>query len=74
MAHSWQTIRLGRVCERCGLVQANGEFDDTVPCEPDARDAERRARVRGWPDDGGRAPADAPGPHDVPGEEAGPRG
>ena len=30
--HRWLYVRLGRVCERCGLTQANGEFDDAAPC------------------------------------------
>lgn len=30
--HAWMKIALGRICSRCKLVQANGEFDDSVPC------------------------------------------
>jgi hypothetical protein len=30
--HRWISIAAGRVCTECQLAQANGEFDDTVPC------------------------------------------
>jgi hypothetical protein len=30
--HAWTPVALGRVCSVCGLVQANGEFDDAAPC------------------------------------------
>ena len=32
-SHQWHNFRLGRVCERCGVIQANEEFADTG-CEP----------------------------------------
>lgn len=28
-AHAWQMIALGRICERCQLVQPNGQFEDS---------------------------------------------
>jgi hypothetical protein len=30
--HTWLTVAAGRICQGCGEVQANGEFDDTTPC------------------------------------------
>jgi hypothetical protein len=31
--HQWHNFRLGRVCERCGVIQANDELAETA-CEP----------------------------------------
>lgn len=31
-SHRWTLVALGRICSICQLVQANGEFDDSVPC------------------------------------------
>jgi hypothetical protein len=30
--HRWTAIALGRICASCGLVQATGEFDDSLEC------------------------------------------
>lgn len=37
MPHQWIKITLGRVCLRCSLAQAEGEFDDerARPCPKD---------------------------------------
>jgi hypothetical protein len=34
--HRWERIAVGRVCADCRTAQALSEFDDTVPCEPNA--------------------------------------
>jgi hypothetical protein len=34
MPHHWQTIAAGRICIRCRLTQAKGEFEG-VPCPED---------------------------------------
>ena len=31
-AHSWLTIKLGRVCELCMVTQPTGEFNDADEC------------------------------------------
>ena len=33
--HEWIRIAVGRVCQLCMTVQVDGEFDDSVPCEPE---------------------------------------
>ena len=35
MPHEWLTIALGRVCSKCSVVQADGEFDDDDKCARD---------------------------------------
>jgi hypothetical protein len=37
--HRWIGIAAGRVCTECKLAQANGQFDDKVPCRPVPLDA-----------------------------------
>jgi hypothetical protein len=32
LPHLWTIVLLGRICRACGLIQANGEFDDSVDC------------------------------------------
>jgi hypothetical protein len=30
--HAWRRLALGRVCDRCGITQLTGEFDDAIAC------------------------------------------
>jgi hypothetical protein len=48
--HDWIHIAVGRICQKCHLVQSNDEFDDAAPCL-DLPDGRRRRR-RPLPDDG----------------------
>lgn len=34
LGHRWMRIAVGRVCTACDVAQADGEFDDTVACDP----------------------------------------
>ena len=48
--HDWVHIAVGRICQKCHLVQARDEFDDAAPCRE--LPGERRHRRRPQPSAG----------------------
>jgi hypothetical protein len=40
--HEWLHIRVGRVCQKCHVVQTTDEFDDDAPCGDLPGDRHRR--------------------------------